>query len=949
MDDEEQNSVPGSCPEFGAIFMSNNATKEECLTRKIFALPSSQSHFVKQVKAGMILFLFEFERRELHGVFQAFSDGAMNILPRAFSSSGKQFPAQVKFTTMWYCHPVSENEFRNAIRENYFSRYKFNFGLSENQVQRLLLLFSLKRLKDQAPQRQLTRSKVARPSGYSTSKNRRLVNRSPTSNQVPGECDVHNNLGPVISNMHQGDSFYNDNRATDDGRFGTYTDVGYEHRANAFLNECFQDLTGNVGGNIDAGEYAINDRVDIERNTVIELQPAVSVGYSSGNFRNISNDIRFAKSDRIETKCYKDDGFGPTISTAYPSSFLSKVNPQAYSSKHVLETDSFIDDPTRPCSTFLPSMGMKNSNVSYPMTFEDSIVTTTLPYDPHVPNINYQGSSSSGFNQGHAPLQDYASHDNFVDNILGSSTNQSFPSLLKTRSTTIAPDVNSGSRDFTPLPYSNQYECSNRTSLPRHDYLDNLAAEYSRNECCGDLSLLKPSLAPAPSEIRNNVRISEPSSSYRTSPSKFPSLTFSDRYPTLLQDKHDCQVPEHENDAEFGNGGFMFKECQYHGYFFYNGNRAIEDGSFAMYKNVAYENKESQHQLHVHEPTKVNYHEVTSLSHAAYQNSECLYPDRRKKRSSVFSRLTLPPKACEQESNTPPGTADIDMNTSVNEVMDMLHRSRFHWVKTRCKQLVKHHDDNAANFRDKKPATKEEGLAMISKEINVKPISFSKENNSQKTEETTFMDFKRRSAVRKNLEGGKTGNHCETLNNKSVSAAQCKKRKLIRPDFRENESSDRCISGDAPENVIASSTECCVSKIAESIKISVCHVNDNDVLQNVICQTAFEGDKIDKGSGSNSEQFSMESFLALGSADESGKELSQSRCISRMTSVSCGDMRIEIEQDHNDVSYSIHESSPKICEDNDGNGVGKSEFFYNIEQIKDPCPVGGEISISNVN
>ncbi|XWS18686.1 hypothetical protein CRYUN_Cryun32bG0066100 [Craigia yunnanensis] len=968
MDDEEQNSVPGSCPEFGAIFMSNNATKKECLRRKAFALPSSQLHFVKQVKAGMILFLFEFGRRELHGVFQACSDGAMNILPHVLSSSGKQFPAQnfiqVKFTPMWYCRPLSENEFRGAIKENYFSRYKFNFGLSEDQVRRLLSLFCLKRLKDQAPQRQLTRSKVARPSGYSTSKNRRLVDRSPMSNQLPVKCDVDNNHGPVISTIHQGDSFYNDDRATDDGRFGTYMDVVYEHKASAFLNECFRDIMGKVGGN-NAGEYAKSDRVDIEWNTGIELKPAVSVGYSSGNFRSISNDVRFAKNVRIGTKCYKDDGFAPTISTAYPSSFQSKVNPQAYSSKHVLETDSFIDDPTRPSSTFLPSMEMQNSNVNYPMTFEDSIVTTTLPYDPDVPNVNYRGSSSLGFNQGHAPLQEYASNDGYVGNVLGSSTNQSFPSLLETRRTTITPDVYSGSGDFT-LPYSNQYERSNRTSLPKHDYLDNLAAEYSQKECRGDLSLLKPSLAPVPSsEIINIVRISEPSSSYRTSSSKFLSLAFSDRYPTLLRGKYDCQVPEHENGAEFGNGGFMFKECQQQEDSFYNDNRSIQDGRFEMYKNEDYEKKESQHQLHVHEPRKVDYHEVTLFSPAAYQNSECLYPDRQKKRSSVFSRLALPPKACEQESNSPPGSADIDRNTSVNEIMDMLHQSRYHWVKTRSKQFVKHHDI-AANFRDKKQASRKDGSAMILKEMNVKPISFSKENSSQKTEETTFVDFKRRSAVRKNLEDDKTGNHYETLDDKTASAAQCKKRKLIRPDFCENESSDRCISGDALENVIASSTKCSVGKNAESIKVSVCHLNENDILQNlklpnVICQTAVEGNNIDEGSGSNSEQFSMESFIALRSADEGGKELSQSHGISSMTSVSCEDMCIEIEQDLttrdirmdglsqdcNDVSHSTRESSPKIYEDNDGNGVEKSKFFYNNEQTKDLFPLGGEISISN--
>ncbi|XVE88449.1 hypothetical protein DITRI_Ditri19aG0070800 [Diplodiscus trichospermus] len=1035
MDNEEQNGVPGCSPEFGAIFMSNNATRKECLRRKVFALPSSLSRFVKQVKAGMILFLFEFERRELHGVFQACSDGAMNILPHVFSSSGKKFPAQVKFTPIWYCRPLSENEFRDVIRENYFSRYKFNFGLSEKQVRRLLSLFSLKRLEDQATQRQLTRSKVARPHGYSTSKNRRLVDRSPMSNQIPGECDLdntqgpvfstmhqggsfynddratdgdrfgtlledqvpqrqltrskvarphgystsknrrlvdrspmsnqilgecdmNNTQGPVFSTMHQGDSFYNDDRATDDDRFGTLLDVGYERKASAFLNECFHDLIGKVGGNIDAAECATSGRVDTKWDTGIELQPAVSIGYSSGNSESIFNDVRFAKSDRVETECYKDDGSMPAISTVYPSSFQSNVSPHACSNKNYLETDSFAYDPTSPssrASTFLPSMETRNSNVAYPMNSEDSIVTTTLLNDSGVPNINYRGSSSLGFGQSHAPLQECVTHDSFVDNVLGSARKESYPSLLETGRACVTPDVNSGSRDFIPLPYSNQHERLKRTSLLRHEYSDNLAVEYSKNECIGDLSLLKPSLAPVPSsEIGNAEWTGEPSSSYRTSPSKIPSLTFSIRYPALLRGKHDCQAPEHENEAEFGNVG-----CQHHGNSFFNNYRAFEDGRFAMYKNLEYETKESQHQLHVHEPIKVDYHEVSSWSPAACQNPECLYPDHQQKRTSVFSRLALPPKACEQESSTPPAAAD----TSVNEVMDMLHRSRYHWVKTRFKQFVKH-QNNAAKFRDKKQATRNEGLTMISKEMNVKPISFSKDNSSQKTGETTFVDFKRRSAVRKSLEDGKTGNNCETQNNKSASsAAQSKRRKLVRPDFCENKSSDRCISGDALENGIAYSTECSVGKNAESSKVSAFHVNQNDMLQNVklpdvICQTAVEGNNIDKGSGSNSEQFSMESFVALGRSDGGRKELSESQGILSTTLVSSGDMCIEnepdlitrdvrmdgLQQDHNDVSH-----SPKICEDNDGSEVGKSKLFYNAEQIKDLCPVDGEISVSNVN
>lgn len=91
------NYLGGLVPKFGAIFMSNGATRKECLKRKIFGLPMAKANFVKKVKSGMILFLFEFEKRELYGVFQAISDGTMNLNPRAFTSSGKQFPAQVYY------------------------------------------------------------------------------------------------------------------------------------------------------------------------------------------------------------------------------------------------------------------------------------------------------------------------------------------------------------------------------------------------------------------------------------------------------------------------------------------------------------------------------------------------------------------------------------------------------------------------------------------------------------------------------------------------------------------------------------------------------------------------------------------------------------------------------------------------------------------------------------
>eukprot|EP01018_Ginkgo_biloba_P029832 Gb_28352 [translate_table: standard] len=118
----------------GMIFMSKRQTKKECFDRQLFGLPISQASLVKQVKPGMKLFLFEYERRQLYGVFEATCSGALNIEHDAFKSSGGSFPAQVRFRTVWDCHPLSENVFKDAISENYYTFNKFHFYLRQEQV-----------------------------------------------------------------------------------------------------------------------------------------------------------------------------------------------------------------------------------------------------------------------------------------------------------------------------------------------------------------------------------------------------------------------------------------------------------------------------------------------------------------------------------------------------------------------------------------------------------------------------------------------------------------------------------------------------------------------------------------------------------------------------------------------------------------------------------------------
>lgn len=92
---DKHNNAGGSDPDFGAIFMSNSGTRRECLRTGLFGLPTLYIPFVEKIKAGTTLFLFEYEKKLLHGVFMATCDGGVNIVPNAFASTGMKYPAQV--------------------------------------------------------------------------------------------------------------------------------------------------------------------------------------------------------------------------------------------------------------------------------------------------------------------------------------------------------------------------------------------------------------------------------------------------------------------------------------------------------------------------------------------------------------------------------------------------------------------------------------------------------------------------------------------------------------------------------------------------------------------------------------------------------------------------------------------------------------------------------------
>ena len=316
---------------------------------------------------------------------------------------------------------------------------------------------------------------------------------------------------------------------------------------------------------------------------------------------------------------------------------------------------------------------------------------------------------------------------------------------------------------------------SNRDYIPLNTVQnsDQLAAESVVSEACNDVPSLKSLSSPIPPDTgKSSCSLHEP----------FSSL-FHNHQPMLGNKFHSTTLqenPNHEITLQKSNETFT-----------HDISWAIE-GHFKEGDPLVYE------------------YDIGSYD--GTQNNNSGYP---KQKSSIFSRLSFMQDINKQDGHN-------DFHTSVDEVMERVWQSHNKWMTKRNPKCNK-----AESLRMKEGDFFENTL-----NDRIMDLTDATAGNTIKTAENTcFVDFKRRSKVRK----------LSAVNENSVLGQQ-RRRKLIRPNFSKSlTSGDKGIDLDASKNLQLGSCN------VEDVKESCCSLVQTEVntkadaeLRNIISETHSE-------------------------------------------------------------------------------------------------------------
>lgn len=119
----------------GYIFRCTSSTEDECFERMLFGETKAMQSWVRLIKPGDKLFLYNGTTRKLHGLFIAKSAGDFEIEPESW---GGKYPWQARVEWGKKFNPLSRDEIEQVLKFN--GRYSVAV-LTEDQIQKLLELF----------------------------------------------------------------------------------------------------------------------------------------------------------------------------------------------------------------------------------------------------------------------------------------------------------------------------------------------------------------------------------------------------------------------------------------------------------------------------------------------------------------------------------------------------------------------------------------------------------------------------------------------------------------------------------------------------------------------------------------------------------------------------------------------------------------------------------------
>ncbi|KAL3653155.1 hypothetical protein CASFOL_002836 [Castilleja foliolosa] len=210
----------------GMIFMCSSKTKDDCFQYKILGLPESKKDIVEKIYDGMRLFLYDLNLKLLYGIYKAAGPGGYNIEPKAFKS---KFPSQVRFTVLNDCLPLPEEKFKKVIKENYFTKNKFDCQLKPEQVKKLCKLF-VESSKGHLSKKSRHPRKLEKPQSVrqEVSKRRRVVDDKPQESRYRERPRKRPRHQPLPAPLPSTAPLYSYERPSDrrDHQYNPYRDRG---------------------------------------------------------------------------------------------------------------------------------------------------------------------------------------------------------------------------------------------------------------------------------------------------------------------------------------------------------------------------------------------------------------------------------------------------------------------------------------------------------------------------------------------------------------------------------------------------------------------------------------------------------------------------------------------------------------------------------------------------